>query len=142
MKFNWRCLHENSFIFVILICFIALLITLPDIDIKGGKTFLYIAESVIILICGLYTAYYIRKGKIYYEYVYIPKEDLKISTYSNMVIIIYNNVAWTFTYKADKIGVLKKIKAVQYYNIKKNPIDLYLIPYTQLKKKGKNESPT
>lgn len=133
MKLNSKWVIELAFMFLMFLAGLCLTISLLKGQIKEeGMWFFYIfaiALMIVPIMCELYHIFY---GNTYYEYFFIPMEKFKKRLCDNMLILENDNHAYTYTYKFKEINNLKKIKAIQYYNIKKKPVGWTLIPLTQL----------
>ena len=136
MKFNWKWVFENSFVFVILIGCILALFSIDAIPIIwASKVFIYAIAVASMMGCITVLFCEIPNGETFYSYSIIPIEDFKIDIYDNMICIAYDNHVWTYTYKKDEISKLKEIKAIYFYNIKKVQVKWDILPYQQLKKR-------
>lgn len=71
-------------------------------------------------------------GGVFYQYKYIPRSEYNVKKYINKLTIEYKNVAFDYLDKQDEIAELESLKAKTYYNINKDPVSFYLVPYQQL----------
>lgn len=77
-------------------------------------------------------------GSVYYEYSYMPMSKFTINLYSNRLILVYGDHAWSFTDDMKQIAKLDEIKIMTYYNIKKKPTGWMPVPYRMENLEGKN----
>lgn len=80
-------------------------------------------------------------SEFYYKFVYIPIEDLEVRKYKNLIVFAKDGRAWYYTDKIEKFSNLKKIKAIFYYNRKKEYNGYLLLPLTTLKEEKKKNAP-
>lgn len=127
MKFNKKWVWSNSFLLGVLIGCIFALFNIyklpPDLQ------FLYIPVGLAAFACGICIIFDWNSGDTYYEKLNIPLSAFTVHQYSNMIVLSHMDFAWSYTYKHEQIGQLKVIKAIQYYNRKKESSSFVLLPY-------------
>jgi len=130
MKINKYWIISNILFFLL---YFTALYALWEINISSDKLSDKILIDVALMLfastCATAFIYDINRGRLYYKFVDIPSSTLEITLYSNRIVIVYDNHAWTFTNKRDKIFKADKIKSIHWYNIKKKYLGWELIPY-------------
>jgi len=132
MKINNKMIGEfilMYFIFILGVLGIThlMIYTYPE---EGFFYFICLALIVFPLICEVYQIFY---GGIYYEISYVDINKFEKKLHRNMLVLSSaENYAWVYTYKFEEINKLKKIKAIQYYDRKKQPCSFNLLPLQQV----------
>jgi len=131
VKINKSWIISNVLFFLLYFLALSILwaINISPFTKTSSQILITIALGVFASACAGAFAYDTSKGKAYYQLIDIHMSKFEVTLYSNRVIIVHDNHAWTFSYKRDKIFKSDKIKSLHWYDIKKNFLGWELVPY-------------
>lgn len=101
----------------------------------------YIIGGIMVCIPLLSTMF--ADSEIFYEYIYMPIEEIEVRRYKNLIVFAMDGQARYYTDKIEELAELKEMKIVLNYNRRKVLVSADLLPLTTLKeaKKKKKNAP-